>query len=388
MSLELHPAQRRVFSCTLTPPMPAIPLKERWWKTRAKPDPRGDWLCLETDKFSFETAWCKQGHDLPISAELKPESGEIMPYEDWALDQLGGCAHCNVWDAQQATKPLDVLFKPTRKSNNTIASHHYQAMWIAPLSVIRMSVVHRRVIDALRPYFDDDILIGDVIVQGGDQIHDLACVVDRGTLQGRNRYRPSWFKRSSSQRWRPCPYCGCLGREHYWTPTYIYTPDYLNRSPRVYQGQLLVPPEIANEHAFIDRDSWPTLKHFKVPEFSCQLDPLPSPIPGSWDELEAFFVDRGHAFPKVRFCSVDESQTWLAERAERIGKDHCLIDVSDIAGRVNAEALANYLFMLRFRSLIEPKVAERIDHWTDHEVMRFVTEYIDASGITGSYFPI
>ena len=368
--------------------MPAIPVKERWWKTKVTPDPRGDWLLFTTDKFAFETAWCKQGPDLPISAELKPDSGEIMRYEDWAIDRLHGCIHCSVWDAKNAKAPLDVVFKPTKKSNNTIAEHHYKAMWIAPLRVIRMSIVHRRVIDALMPDFDDDILIGDVIVQGGDQIHDLACVIDRGALPGRNRYRSSWFSASESSRWTPCPHCGRLDRSWFWPPTYICTPEFPSRSPRVYRGQLLVPPEIASEHAFTDKAKWPTLKHSTVPEFNCQLDPLPSPMPQTWDQLELFFSERGYEVPMLRFCEIDQSKRWLSERAERIGHDQCLIDVSGISGNAKAADLASALFMLRFRALFESKVAERIDHWSDKEVMQFVSEYREASWRIGTYFPV
>jgi len=368
--------------------MPAIPVKERWWKTRAKPDPRGDWLRLETDKFAFETAWCKQGPELPISAQLKPESGEIMRYEDWALEQLNGCIHCKVWDAQHAAAPLDVVFKPTNKASDTIAKHHYKNMWIASLRVIRMSLVHRRVIDTLMPDFDDDILIGDVIVQGGDQIHDLACVIDRGAFNGRKRYRSSWFNASEYRYWTPCPHCGFLDRSYHWPPSYIYSPEFPSRSPRVYQGQLLVPPEIATKHAFTDKDQWPTLKHSAVPEFDCQLDPFPTPMPQTWDELESFFIERGCDFPKVRFDDVIDSQRWLVNRAERIGHDQCTIDVSGISGNALAGGLANALFMLRLRALFETKVAERIDHWSDKEVMQFVVEYREASWCTGTYFPI
>lgn len=368
--------------------MPAIPVKERWWKSRAESDPRGDWYCLTTDIFPFQSGWDRlrdrSGNTDPEIANV----GELAPYEYCILDQLDGCLSCRRWDMSKVNEPIDMLLQPTNKKTKILSPHFYKNAWITNIRGIQMSIIHRRLLNVIGEYLDDDVLLGDVFVSGGDQIHDVVSVVDTASQPCRKKLRKSWFDAPASRDNFPCLECGRFRYACEDWPEYVYTPEHASRAPRFYTGSLLLSPEIIAKTNLLEKKSWPKLKCRKVKEFSVQLDPLPSPIPRYWEELESFFQSKGVEFPFYKAHKVDAHMSWLEERIKRLGVESCIVDVSNIKGTVSAELLATMVFNLRFRAIVEPKIAKRIDHWDDQQLMQFLSEYREASGSLGNYFPV
>lgn len=368
--------------------MPTIPIKDRWWKSRADPDPREDWYCLGTDIFPFQSGWDRlrdrSGNTDPEIANL----GELAPYEYCIVDKFDGCSKCRRWDMSKVHKPIDMVLAPTNKKTKEFSPHFYKNAWITNVYGIQMSIVHRRLLDVIGEYLDDDVLLGDVFVAGGDQIHDLVSVVDTAAQPCRDKYRKSWFDAPASRNMFPCLACGrfrYLGED--W-PGYVYTPEHVSRAPRFYTGALLLSPEIMAKTDLRTKKNWPKLTCRKVKEFGVQLDPFPTPMPRHWDELDSFFQSKGIEFPFHKVCRTDAGMEWVNERTARLGIDSCVVNISDIKGTVSADVLATMVFYLRFRAIVEPKIAKRIGHWDDQQLMQFLCEYCEASESLGNYFPV
>jgi|GEM_PF-5063450 len=366
-----------------------IQRKDRWWRSRAEPDPRGDWYSLTTNIFPFESAWGRLKDRSIGTDSTLANVGELDRYEYCIVDQLEGCPVCRRWDMSKVQEPVDMLLQPTNKMTKGFSPYFYQNAWITNVYGLPMSIIHRRLLDVIGGYFDDGILLGDVIVSGGDQIHDLVSVIDIKAPQSRKKYRKSWFAHPGSANYYPCIECGRFRyRGEAWAE-YIYSPEHESRAPRFYQGTLLLSPEIMAKADLLDKQSWPKLQCRKVKEYSVLLDPFPSPMPLWWSELEQFFEGKGARYPMHKVLLRDcNSGRWIDERIEKQGRAACVVDPESGLGYMDPDTLATMVYYLRVRALFEPKVAQRIDHWDDKQLEHFLIEYHESCKMLGPYFPV
>ncbi len=368
--------------------MHSIPVKDRWWRSRAKEDHHADWYCLETDVFPFESGWARLGAKVNSTDSFTAQIGEIARYEDCIVDQLDGCPACKRWDMSNVHQPVNMILAPSNKKTKTFSPRFYKNAWITNVYGLSMSIVHRRLLDVIGPYLDESILIGDVFVAGGDQVHDLATVIDKAALPCRCPYRKSLFNSPASRNYFACLHCGSFRYFGKDIPGYVLSSEHLTRKPRFYAGALLLSPEIMASTDFLTKEKWPKLKCHKVKEYSVQRDPFPSPMPSFWDELESFFQSKGVEFPFHKVCHIDENMKWANDRMKKLGQESALTDVVNIQGQISADVLATIVFYLRFRAIVEPEVAKRIGHWTDQQIMQFVCEYREDTNWLIGYFPV
>ncbi len=367
--------------------MAAISRKDRWWKTRAEKDPRGDWAYLHTDISPFETAQGRVvGDEIPDPGESGFRSAR---FEDLVVESMGGCVRCRKWDAGSVRGPVDVILKPSNKKHKTLSSHFYKNMAITNVYGIDMSIAHRKLIDELREYLDEDVYLGDVIVEGGDQVHDLVSVIDAGGVRARKKYSKNWFAYPGTEDIYPCLSCGRFIFQSDWWPGYVLTYEHSNRSPRFYPGAVLIPPEILSRCSFGTEELWPKLRIDRVPEYGVQLDPLPSPIPSYWSELEKFYYERGIElpFPKTMRKTV-RPDSWIQDRISQLGESACWIAPATGTSMLDASTLETKLFYLRVRAIFEQKISERIDHWSDEQLRQFLVEYHEECKYLPGYFPV
>lgn len=369
--------------------MPAIPVKERWWKTRATLDPRGDWSYLWANVTPLNAAWIgMESMNHLYKSDVVNWSG-FAQRDPTICDLLEICPVCNKWDHQNATKPIDVPIMPTNKKGE-VSPHHYRHAWMTLPFGTPIAVMHRKLFDIISEDFDDDILVGDVYVFGGDRIPDLVSVVDRANLPWRMKYNKSMFRHAGMEGFRPCHHCGRVQTSGWDGPSYIYTPEMPNRAPRVAWSNLLLSPETCTRAKFDDRNEWTKLTCNSVQESGDLLDPFPFPCAMYWDDLESAMKQRGINFPlrKVDIHPTERPGPWIKKRIESLGKDAAVVDRSLTHGDLDSGTLETMIFYLRVRALFEQKVAERIDHWDDGQLRAFLIEYHDASWRAGSYFPV
>jgi|TARA_R110002072_G_scaffold46842_2_gene129848 hypothetical protein len=367
--------------------MAAISRKDRWWRTRAEKDPRGDWAYLHTDEFPLDTAEGRLvGDEIPKES---PSGFQGARFEDLVVQSLGGCLRCWKWDAGSVTGPVDVILKPSNQRHKTLSKRFYENMAITNVFGINMSIAHRALIEQIKPYLDDEVYLGDVVVDGGDQVHDLVSVIDGGAVRAREKYSKNWFQYPGSTNFYPCLSCGRFCNQSEFWPGYVLTSEHANRSPRFYPGAVLLPPEIMSVCNFEDRGLWPKLKIDYISEYGVQLDPFPSPMPDYWEELEGFFIDKGIKLPfhKSMKASVRPG-SWIANRIEKEGDDACWAARIDGMSNLDASTYATMVFYLRMRAFFEKKVSERIDHWSDEQLARFLVEYNEECGYLPGYFPV
>ncbi len=308
-------------------------------------------------------------------------------------ERLGICSLCMEWDRLSSTEAVDIPLMATNKSKNIVSPHFYRHMWVSLPYGTQITILHRQLVDVIGEDFDDDILIGEVFVQGGDRVHDLVSVIDRIQIPARMMYRKSWFSHPGSIRIDPCVMCGRFKGVGYGFPGYLYEPELSSRSPRIYRGSVLISPETFAKVDFSDNDRWKKLKVSKVPRVDGLLDPIPSPFPFTWEAFEAGFIAKGIEMPfhKMDYMSLKKfhhSMPWLEARIKLYGEDEVVIDRRIVPSNIEASTAGTMLFYLRMRALFEEKIAERIDGWDDKTLLRFLGEYKEATGGCVGYFPL
>jgi len=314
----------------------------------------------------------------------------LAPNDPTIGEWLDICPICDQWDHANATNPINIPIMPTNKKGG-VSSHFYRHAWMTKPSGTQIAVIHRKLFDIVSEDFDDDILVGEVYIHGGDRIPDLISLVDRVNLVGRSVYSKSLFRYPGmSSRWAPCHYCGRDLAHRHNEPGYIFTEEYSRKSPRVTWASLLVNQETYAKAHFEDSSKWPKLNVGKVIESDRLLDPFPFPSPIMWDDMVKAMRERGVPFPD-RLLDIHHTERpgpWIQQKILELGHKQVLLDTSLSHGLIDPDTLNNMIFYLRVRALFEQKVAERIDHWDDVQLRSFLIEYHEASGSLGSYFPV
>lgn len=369
--------------------MPAIPVKERWWKTRAKPDLRGKWYYLWADVTPLNAAWIGMESVNDLYRNDVVNLSGFSPRDPSICAALNICSVCHKWDHQVATAPIDVPLMPTNKKGE-LSSHHYRHAWMTLPFGTPIAIMHRKLFEIVSEDFDEDMLVGEVYLFGGDRIPDLVSLVDRVNLPWRIKYGPSMFRNPGMSGLYPCHACGRVITGGWDGPSYIYSPEMPNRAPRVAWANLLVCPETYSRSNFDDRKQWSKLTKDPLIESGDLLDPFPVPAAVYWDELEAFFLKQGINFPirRLDLSHTSNPGSWIQRRVERLGTDVAVVQGSHKNGTIDSGTMDNMIFYLRVRALFEEKVAERIDRWDDDQLRAFLVEYHEASWRTGSYFPV
>jgi hypothetical protein len=369
--------------------MPAIPVKDRWWKSKAEPDPRGDWYYLGSDVTPLDAAWIGMESMNHLYRNDAVNWSGIAPNDPTISERLGVCSVCNQWDHQNATKPIDIPIMPTSKKG-TVSPRFYRHMWMSKPAGTPIAVMHRKLFDIVSEDFDDDILVGDVYIHGGDRIPDLVTVLDRVNLPRRCKYHKSLFEYPGMTGLMPCHGCGRVRGYGDDGPEYIYTPELPNRSPRIAWTDLLLSPETFRKANFLDRTEWKQLTCRKLREYNTMIDPFPYPSPMYWEEMVNAFSQRGIQFPQRRqnvFRS-ERPGEWIQRQIEIHGEESLLVDRGRPHGGIDPDTLETMIFYLRVRALFENKVAERIDHWDDDVLAQFLVEYHEATEGMPEYFPV
>jgi len=365
----------------------AVSRKDRWWRSRGAEDSRGTWFAIGCEKRSLETAALflrSQSADLNYKYA---ESPFLAAHP--LVGQLGGCSQCNIWDSDAVREPIDVVVEPTNKKNHTVSKRFTDRLWVSSAGWVDCSVVKRELFEALESYVSPGVVVGDVVVRGGDQVHEMVAVSDPGAPAVRERYDQGMFNSNpTTHGWAPCHACGRLLKCGHWWSQYILSKEHDNRRVRFYKGAVLVPPEVAEACGFRDPARWPGMSVRPVPAFAEALDPMPSPTPGTWDGLEARFKDYGYELPFPKACRYDLQSAWIEAREARLGKDACLIDVSSVRGTMDCDQIAKQLYSVRMRGLFELRVGERIEGWDDQTLIQFLVDYHAATNGYGGSFPI
>ena len=369
--------------------MAAISRKDRWWKTRvSESESVGCWYSIGTDKKGLDLAamFCRS-RPLGIDHQY-PE----IPFQaaDGLITSLGGCTQCRMWDPGAVHEPIDAVVDATNKKQCTVSKRYTDRLWVSSAVWVACSIVHRSLLESLLPYVSPDLVVGDVFVRGGDQLHDLALVCDPSSPAVRTRYAKEFFCSSPSVHgWAPCHTCGrLLLRQNMWAQ-YLLSSEHSERYVRFYHGNALVPPEVLSACGFDNPDKWRGMSIRPVPEFEFALDPMPSPIPTNWDELEKRFGDIGYSLPFPKVCRFDLKPDWIEERAKRLGEDACRLDATVLNRRVDCETIASIFFEVRMRALFEERVGKKIDGWDDQRLLEYLVElYVATGGLAQYPFPI
>lgn len=367
--------------------MAAISRKNRWWRSKGEKDPRGDWLAINCVKSSLEVA------------ALFLRSKSIDSNYDYSerpflaahplIEQVGGCAQCKLWGTGAIDEPIDVVVEPTNKKNRTVSKKFTDRLWISNVRSVDCSVVHRELFEVLKPYMSQGAVVGDVIIRGGDQIHELVTISDPGRPTPRVRYTKTMFDSSPILHgWAPCHSCGRLIMRGNWWAQYIVSSEYEDRRVRFYPGAALVPPEVVEACGFRNPKSWPGMTVRPLPEFPVALDPMPSPVPATWEELETRFRSYGYELPFPKVCRYDLQSAWIEDRAARLGEGACKLDVSSVQGTMSCEQLARQLFSVQMRRLFEERVWARTENWDEDTLKQYLVDYHAATNGYGGNFPI
>ena len=356
---------------------------KKWWKSRPAPDPRGEWKLLYTFQTPLSGAWQRMESLADRYQTDCYNWAGLAPADPALLEHLGACPECERWDRSTVTAPIDVPLMPTNRKLNIVAKTFYSKLWIFKPFSSPLTVIHRRLLDAIGEDFDENILLGEVYVLGGDRIPDLVSVVDRAPFPCRVRYRKSLFNHPGSPVLRPCLHCGRLHGFKQDSPDYILTGETQSRSPRFCKSEVLLSPETCQRSDFADQTVWPKLKMDSLKEHAEPADPMPVPYPVWWDEMEQWFTERGFDFPfhKVQPHPSIRFGPWITDRIRRLGKAACVGNAAD-------DHRTSAVFYLRLRALFEPKVAERIDGLTDEDLIRYIADYSAATEHRVGYFPI
>jgi len=309
------------------------------------------------------------------------------------LEELGACPVCLSWDASKIERPIDVPLLPTNKKKGTVDPSFYKNLWTSISYSSPITILHRRFFDTISDGIDDQILIGDVYVLGGDRIADLVSVCDREHTPLRVKYGKTVFKHPLLKQWVPCQACGRFPEYTHFGKRYIYSKELPNRGVRILGGSVLMSPQEYRRGGFMSQAMWPKLKVEKIPEFDSLLDPVPSPYPQWWSEIEDAFssVDVVLPFPMINLKKDEGPGSWIVQRSKELGHDLYLRYTQEPS---DGQVLAVMIFYLRLRALFEPNVAKRIDRWSDDELRRFMMEYYEVGRTIGhdyslvSYFPV
>ena len=361
--------------------MPAVPLKDRWWRSKPKFDPNENWCTLWADQTPLNAAW----HGMESMNHLYKKDAvnwsALAPDDPYVMDKLGACGYCKQWEPSAIRDPIDIPPMPTNKKGE-VSSHFYKKMWIAHVFGTVIPVMHRQLLDAIAEDLDDQVLIGDVYILGGERIKDLVSVLDRRRVPRRHVYGKSAFSHAGMDGFRPCGGCGRIDKNRL-DPGYLLTAEIESRSPRVLWASLLISPETRRKNTFQDRQKWPSLRITEVPQLDVPADPLPTPLPATWDGLAESLDRLGISLPIRKLSTADPScdGAWNHERIDRLGRDACVTGTSE-------QLYWTMTFYIRYRALFEPKVAERVDHWTDEQLYNFVKDSHDFSQGRTPYFPI
>lgn len=360
--------------------MPAVPLKSRWWKTSPKFDRRDNWCTLWADQSPLIAAW--DPTESPDHATNPDSANNPLALDDpHAMTKLGACLHCKQWEPELVREPIDVPLRPTNRKGE-VSPHSYTRMWMAHVCGTVVPIMHRRLFEAVADDLDGHILTGDVYVLGGDRIPDLLSVLDRRRVPRRQPYSKANFRHAGMDAFRPCGCCGRIDTQRQ-DPGYLLSSEIANRSPRVLWASLLVSPETRRKNSFEDRQQWPGLEVTEVPQIDVPADPLPSPLPTTWDDLDASLRNLGLRFPVRKLSKSDPSWSgaWNQARIDRMGHHACMA-----AG--GEKIYWTMVFYVRYRALFEPEVATRIDHWSDDQLFHFVKDSHEFSRGQTSYFPV
>ena len=270
---------------------------------------------------------------------------------------------------------------PTNKKGE-VSPRLYRKLWMSHVWGTPVPMMHRKLLDIVSDDFDDDILVGEVYIHGGDRIPDLVSVLDRRNTPRRWKYNKQAFKHVGLDRFKPCHHCGRIypGKDD---PDYLLRSEILSQAPRVLWASLLVSPKTRKKTDFRDNSDWAKMDVTEVPVFDTPADPIPTPYPEYWEELDASLATIGIELPPRRI-SIHKSQKpgpWINARIKERGKQQCVVPASSFL-------FWTMVFYVRYRALFEPKVAERVDHWNDDELFNFVKDSHEFSRGQTSYFPI
>ena len=370
--------------------MPAIPVKERWWKTKPSKGYDRSWYFLGADVLPLNAAWIGMESMNHLYKTEAVNWSFLAPNDPTICEMLGICPICAQWDHAGADKPIDIPLMPTNKKGE-VSPHYYRHAWIFKPFGTPITVIHRKLFDIVSDDFDEDILVGDVYIHGGDRVPDLLSLIDRSPLNGRSQYRKSRFNYPGMDNFlKPCHHCGRDTTHRTTAPGYIYTDEYAGKSPRVAGASLLVSQETYARARFTDNDEWKKLTVDRIPESDRLLDPFPFPNQIMWNDMVQAFRDRGVPFParKLNIPRQEKPGPWVQEQIKIHGEDEILIDRSKPHGSIAPMTLETAMFYLRVRALFEPKVAERIDNWDDDQLRQFIIEYHEATDGRVGLFPI
>lgn len=363
--------------------MPAIPVKERWWKSKAAPDLRGEWGLCFTSSHAPTTSWLRFK---TYAEHQRHTQNRVVGIDPDVISQLNSCTACDQWDHAAVKQPLDLPLLPTAKRSQSFNHKSIAKLWISQAYTSHVTIMHRRMLDAIGPYLDHNFLIGQAYLIGGEQISDLVTILDRKSIMLRVRYAQNELN-DANRSFMPCHECGRLLPYGSIGKRYLIQAELEDRSPRIVEGKLLLPPEIIDTLELRDRVRWPNMVVVPILAHDQLLDPIPSPYPGSWESFESFMIDRCGSMPFPRTCvpSYTNPGRWLNQRITEHGQEICL----------NFERAHNtpylhwtHLFFLRFRACFEQRVAVRIDNWSDDQLYQYLVDYHEASWRTGTYFPI
>jgi len=361
--------------------MPAVPIKDRWWQTKPKFDPSENWCTLWADQTPLNAAW----HGMEsLNDHYKNDAvnlAALAPHDPYVQDLLGSCPICDMWDRSAVSKPVDIPLMPTNKQGE-VSPNLFSKLWMSHVWGTPVPMMHRKLFDAVSDDFDDDILVGEVYVLGGDRIPDLVSLLDRRHVPRRRKYAKGLFRHPSMSEFMPCHHCGRVLPAKC-NPEYLLAGELESAAPRLLWGHVLLGPKTRRRCDFENKDKWPQLRIDEVPVLETPADPIPTPYPESWDELEASFAAIGLQLP-ARRISVNRTERpgpWLSQRIERLGKQLCHVPVAH-------DKYWTMVFFVRYRALFEKKVAERVDHWSDEELYDFVKDSQEFSRGLTSYFPV
>lgn len=370
--------------------MPAIPVKERWWKTKPSKGYDRFWYELCADVMPLNAAWIGMESMNHLYKNEAVNWSGLAPNDPTICELLAICPICKQWDHSVTHEPIDIPLMPTNKKGE-VSPHHYRHAWIFKPFGTPVTVIHRKLLDIVGEDFDENILVGDVYIHGGERIPDLFSIMDRTPLNGRRQYSKSQFKHPGTDDFlKPCHHCGRDITHRVASPGYIYTDEYAGKSPRVACASLLVSQDTYARACFTDSDEWKKLIIGRIPESDRLLDPFPFPCQIMWNDMVQAFRERGIVLPKrkLNILRLDRPGPWVQEQIKIHGEDEILIDRSKPHGSIAPMTLETAMFYLRVRALFETKVAERIDDWDDDQLRRFIIEYHEATDGRVGFFPI
>lgn len=186
--------------------MPAIPVKERWWKSKATPDPRGEWgLCFSSSPVP-RASWLRFD---TYAGHLEHFQNRMIEADPDAIAHLNSCTACGQWDHAAVNRALDLPLLPTAKGTQSFNHKSITKLWVSRAYTSHATIMHRRMLDAIGPYLDHNFLIGRVYLIDGEPISDLVTIIDRKSVMLRVRYAQNELN-YSNRSFMPCHECGRL----------------------------------------------------------------------------------------------------------------------------------------------------------------------------------